>query len=195
MVLGNERIISMWPARGGPVISGGVIYFAAGVMPFEGVFIHAVDAASGEMIWTNSTSGNIWSLHQHGGAYSYGGPSPQGYLAVSGDKLIVPGGRTPPAVYDRHSGEFLYFNQATGMVGKGAGGYRVFAAEDWYLNHGMLYAMGDGAQFGHVPGDVIIPGAFIGVSGGGLVAHSSQLKSIGTEVDEQASEGSYRKEI
>ena len=193
MVLGNERIISMWPARGGPVISGGVIYFAAGVMPFEGVFIHAVDAESGEKIWANSTSGNIWSLHQHGGAYSYGGPSPQGYLAVSGDKLIVPGGRTPPAVYGRHSGEFLYFNQATGMVGKGAGGYRVFAAEDWFLNHGMLYAMEDGAQFDHVPGDVITPGAFIGVSEGGLVAHSTQLKGIGTEVDDRLQRGAIAK--
>jgi len=107
MVLGNERIISMWPARGGPVLKDSVIYFAAGVIPFEGVFIHAVNAINGERIWTNSTSGSIWQLHQHGGAYSFGGPSPQGYLAISGDKLIVPGGRTPPAVFDIKTGELV----------------------------------------------------------------------------------------
>jgi outer membrane protein assembly factor BamB len=77
MVLGNERVISMWPARGGPVLKDGIIYFAAGVMPFEGVFIHAVDAATGDRVWTNSTTGTIWNLHQHGGAWSYGGPSPR----------------------------------------------------------------------------------------------------------------------
>ena len=193
MVLGNERIISMWPARGGPVIMDEVVYFAAGVMPFEGIFIHAVDAKSGNKVWTNSTSGTIWNLHQHGGAYSYGGPSPQGYLAISGDKLIVPGGRTPPAVFDRNTGEFLYFNQASGMVGKGAGGYRVFASDNWFFNHGMLYALEDGAQFGHVPGDVITKNAFIGVYGDTLFAHKSELKTVEEEVEDRLQRGAIRK--
>jgi outer membrane protein assembly factor BamB len=194
MVLGNERLISMWPGRGGPVIKDGIIYFAAGVMPFEGVFVHAINADTGENIWTNSTSGAIWDLHQHGGAWSYGGPSPQGYLAVSGDKLIVPGGRTPPAVFDRRSGELLYFNQATGMVGKGAGGYGVFASDEWFINHGMLYALEDGAQFGHVPGDVITNEAFIGVFGNTLFANRSELKTIEAGVADRLQRGELRKQ-
>lgn len=194
MVLGNERVISMWPARGGPVMSDGIIYFAAGVMPFEGTFIHAVDAESGISIWTNSTTGTIWNLHQHGGAYSFGGPSPQGYLAVSGDKLIVPGGRTPPAVFDLATGELLYFNQASGMVGKGAGGYRAFASDSWFFNHGMLYALEDGAQFGHVPGDIITKDAFIGVSGKNIVAHKSELKTMETEIDDRLERGAIAKQ-
>jgi len=193
MVLGNERVISVWPARGGPVFHDGVIYFAAGVIPFEGTFIHAVNANTGEKIWTNSTSGSQWSLHQHGGAYSYGGPSPQGYLALSGDKLIVPGGRTPPAVYDRHTGEFLYFNQASGTVGKGAGGYRAFTSEEWYFNHGMLYSLEDGAQYGHVPGDVITGKAFIGKKADTLVAHYSDVKKTEVEVADRLERGAIRK--
>ncbi len=193
MVLGNERMISMWPARGAPVISDGVIYFAAGVMPFEGIFVHAVDAFSGNKIWTNSTIGTLWNLHQHGGAYSYGGPSPQGYLAVSGEKLIVPGGRTPPAVFDLATGEFLYFNQASGMVGKGAGGYRVFASGDWYFNHGIMYALEDGAQFGHVPGDVLTRDAFIGVSDNHIVAHKSELSETAAEIEDRLQRGAIAK--
>ncbi len=193
MVLGNERVISMWPARGAPVIMDGIIYFAAGIMPFEGIFIHAVDAVSGNKIWINSTVGSIWTLYQHGGAYSYGGPVPQGYLAINGDKLIVPGGRTTPAVFDRKTGELLYFNQATGMVGKGAGGYRVFAADNWFFNHGILYSMDDGAQFGPVPGDVITDDAFIGVHGNSLFAHKSEVKTVEVEIADRLQRGALSK--
>ena len=193
MVLGNERIISMWPARGGPVIKDGVIYFASGVVPYEGIFIHAVDAINGNKIWTNSTSGSNWSLHQHGGAYAFGGPSPQGYLAISGDKLIVPGGRTPPAVFDRKNGEFLYFNLPSGNVGKGAGGYRAFASEKWFFNHGMLYALKDGAQYGAVPGDIITENAFIGVDGNKLVAHNSDIKKTEVEIADRLEKGAIKK--
>jgi outer membrane protein assembly factor BamB len=193
MVLGNERIISMWPARGAPVIRDGKIYFAAGVMPFEGIFVHALSAETGEMIWTNSTSGAIWTLHQHGGAWSYGGPSPQGYLAISGNRLIVPGGRTVPAVFDIETGEFLYYNQATAMVGKGAGGYRVFASDGWFVNHGILYALEDGAQYGHVPADIITGNSFIGLSGNELIAHGSQLEVTETEAGDRLQRGVLRK--
>ncbi len=42
LILGNERLISMWPARGAPVIAEGKIYFTAGIWPFMGIFIHAL---------------------------------------------------------------------------------------------------------------------------------------------------------
>jgi len=37
--LGNARLISFWPVRGGPVIEDGVVYFAAGIWPSLGVFV------------------------------------------------------------------------------------------------------------------------------------------------------------
>src|SRR5204862_5011835 len=32
-ILGNERLISTWPARGAPVIADGNVYFAASIWP------------------------------------------------------------------------------------------------------------------------------------------------------------------
>jgi outer membrane protein assembly factor BamB len=46
-LLGNGRLISTWPVRGGPVVADGRVYFAAGVWPFEGVFVYALDAETG----------------------------------------------------------------------------------------------------------------------------------------------------
>ncbi|MCJ7752430.1 MAG: PQQ-like beta-propeller repeat protein, partial [Armatimonadetes bacterium] len=57
-VLGNDRLISMWPARGAPVLYDGTIYFAASIWPFMGTFIHALDAETGKVIWANSGSGS-----------------------------------------------------------------------------------------------------------------------------------------
>ena len=55
-LLGNRRLIPMWPVRGGPTLHNGVIYFAAGLWPEEGIFVHGVDAKTGVAVWTNSDS-------------------------------------------------------------------------------------------------------------------------------------------
>ena len=39
-----------------------------------------------------------------------GGLSPQGYLLVDGDKLLVPCGTARPATFNRHSGELIDFS-------------------------------------------------------------------------------------
>ncbi len=51
--LGNSRLISYWPIRGGPVLEDGKIYFAAGIWPTLGVFITALDAETGQFLWMN----------------------------------------------------------------------------------------------------------------------------------------------
>ncbi|MBN1465252.1 PQQ-binding-like beta-propeller repeat protein, partial [candidate division KSB1 bacterium] len=43
-ILGNKRLISTWPARGGVVVDAGIVYFSAGIWPFMGTFIYALDA-------------------------------------------------------------------------------------------------------------------------------------------------------
>src|SRR5262245_51645610 len=40
MVLGNDRLISKWPARGGPVVVDDVVYFGAGIWPSDGIFMY-----------------------------------------------------------------------------------------------------------------------------------------------------------
>ena len=50
--LGNGRLVSYWPVRGGPVVSedGKTVYFGSGLWPSMGVFVFAVDAETGSRI-------------------------------------------------------------------------------------------------------------------------------------------------
>jgi len=153
-LLGNKRLISAWPARGGPVLQDGVVYFAAGIWPFMGVFVHALDAETGKVIWTNDGSGSMYMLQPHNSP-AYGGVAPQGAMVVSDDKLLVPCGRSVPACFDRHTGEFLYYR----LTGK-TGGAFVCAIKDWFVSYHRdkvtsLYSLGTGesfiSRFGNVP--------------------------------------------
>ncbi|KPJ70727.1 MAG: hypothetical protein AMS14_10090, partial [Planctomycetes bacterium DG_20] len=153
-ILGNDRLISTWPARGAPVLSNGRIYFAAGIWPFMGTFIHAVDAETGAVLWTNSGSGSIYILQQHGSP-AFAGVAPQGYLAVAGDTLLVSGGRTVPAAYDCRTGEFLYYHVSSRAIGKDAGGYEVFVGKEFFFNGGAMYRLNDGAPL--MPTGAVLP--------------------------------------
>ncbi len=107
-ILGNGRLVSVWPVRGGPVLHDGKLYFAAGVFPFEGVFLYALDAETGQVVWLNDDCGYLYGQHPHD-AQSLGGVTPQGYLVVSGNELIVPCGQAVPARFDRQSGRLVSF--------------------------------------------------------------------------------------
>jgi len=109
--LGNARLVSFWPVRGGPVVADGVVYFGAGIWPTLGVFIHAVDAQTGEVLWTNDDSHAIENVRVDHNYVQESGLSPQGHLLVQGDMLITPNGRSMPARLDRKSGKLLYFVQ------------------------------------------------------------------------------------
>jgi len=141
-VLGNERLISPWPARGGPVLAGGTIYFAAGIWPFEGVFIYALDAETGSVIWTNDSTGAIYMNQPHDSP-AFAAVAPQGALAVAGDRLIVPGGRSVPAVFELHTGRFLYYRLAKN--GK-RGSHRVVATDSFFFNSGTVFDLADGSR-------------------------------------------------
>jgi outer membrane protein assembly factor BamB len=130
MILGNDRMVSRWPARGGAVVDRDVVYFAAGIWPTDGVYIKALDAASGREVWSNSTSGSIEMDKPHPGARAKSGVAAQGYLAVVGEKLIVPTGRSVPAVFDKNDGTLLYFHQQTS---RSYGGSRVVGAGEYFL--------------------------------------------------------------
>jgi len=117
-VLGNGRITSRWPARGGAVVKNGVVYFAAGIWQSEKIFLYALDPISGKSLWVNDSSGGIFMAQPHGGAYSTSGVSAQGYLAADDEKIYVPTGRAVPAVFSRKDGKFLFYHlQANGHRG------------------------------------------------------------------------------
>ena len=97
-VLGNGRMISLWPVRTGVIVDGGVAYFGAGVFPAEGLYLYAVGTDDGRLLWKNDSYGR-------GGT---GTVSPQGYLVASREKLFVPSGRAMPAAFSRADGKFLF---------------------------------------------------------------------------------------
>ena len=130
-ILGNKRLISVWPARGGPVIKDGIVYFAASIWPFMGIFIYALDAKTGKIIWNNDSNGSHYILQPHN-APSFAGVAPQGAFVVAGDKLLVPGGRSVPACFDRFTGKFLYYELASNSK---TGGSFVCALSDVFFNH------------------------------------------------------------
>jgi len=134
-VLGNQRVISAWPARGGPVLRDGRVYFAASIWPFMGTFIYALDAETGKVAWVNDGTGAQFIRQPHN-APSFAGVAPQGALVATRDILLVPGGRSIPAAFDRHTGEFLHYNLA--VSGKGNGGSFVAASETEYFVHTRL---------------------------------------------------------
>ncbi|MCP4171206.1 MAG: PQQ-binding-like beta-propeller repeat protein [Fuerstiella sp.] len=109
--LGNARVVSLWPVRGGPVYADDVVYFGAGIWPTLGVFVHAVDAKTGRVIWTNDSSHAIENVRVDHNYLQESGISPQGHMLVSGDMLIVPNGRSMPARLDRRTGKLHYFVQ------------------------------------------------------------------------------------
>ena len=170
LVLGNRRLISMWPLRGGPVIADGTLYFAAGIWPHDGSFLYAVDAETGELQWVNSgNSSDI--LEDSKGYFSFGGVAPQDPLVVAGDHLLVPGGRTVPTAFDRHTGELRYYHVAGRATGKAAGGHQVFVQDDWFFNRRDryvtdMYHVADGAQWGSVHVDLVTPELLLGVQAG-----------------------------
>ncbi len=119
LALGNQRLISAWPARGGPVIRDGVVYFTTSIWPFMGTFIYALDADTGSVHWVNDSTGAQYIKQPHS-APSFAGVAPQGALVATETSLIVPGGRSVPAVFERSTGKFGYFEINAG--GKGTGG-------------------------------------------------------------------------
>jgi outer membrane protein assembly factor BamB len=102
-IIGNGRMISLWPIRTGVLADEGVVYFAAGVFPYEGLYICALKADDGSVVWKNDTLGD--RAHE----LEFGGISPDGYPVASKDVLYIPSGRSMPAGLDRHTGEFLFY--------------------------------------------------------------------------------------
>ena len=134
-VLGNGRVISAWPARGGVVVRDGQVYFTASIWPFMGTFIYALDAVTGRVVWANDGTGAQYIKQPHS-APAFAGVAPQGPLAATRDLVLVPGGRSVPAAFDRKTGRFLYFQLEDS--GKGNGGSFVAAGEAEYFVHTRL---------------------------------------------------------
>jgi outer membrane protein assembly factor BamB len=75
LIAGNERIISLYPVRTGPIIDGRTVHVCTGLFPLQGVFQEKLDLATGESLG--------------GGEITV---SPQGYPSLVLGELATPTG-------------------------------------------------------------------------------------------------------
>lgn len=185
--LGNEQLISKWPARGAPAIVGDTIYYAAGIWPTDEIFVYALNCETGEPLWVNDDSGGLYMPQPHGGADAESGVSAQGYLVVSGPaatqvefpasfpegspeskpRLLVPTGRAVPAAFDLTTGKFEYFHlQQYGH----RGGFATMAVGPMFFNSGIAFDIGSGQA-----GETLGAGPMAAMPGGMVRADEKQV--------------------
>ena len=178
--LDHGRMISTWPARGGPVHRDGKVWFTASIWPFMGIFVHCLNAETGDVIWTNSGDGMNYTVQPHG-APSFATIAPQGHLALSGKHLIVPGGRSTPAVFDADTGKLLHFK-----YDKKQGNHRVYASGDYYFVDGDWRQVTNGAAIAEARPQLIGPREMINQNGGEVTAQKLEGRiEITTKTDKK----------
>ena len=64
-LIGNGRMISRWPLRSGVLVKDDIVYVTSGMWPSEGIFVYALSATTGEVIWCNDTSGHMYTVQPH----------------------------------------------------------------------------------------------------------------------------------
>ena len=130
-VIGSERVISVWPVRGGPVLVDGQIHFTVGVWPFEGTFLYSLDPETGRRV---RPSGNdpVSTTVEHD-VVTLNDLTPQGYLTATDATLYIPQGRSTVATLDRKTGQFGSLRYST----HGVTNYHVAASGPW-LFHGSV---------------------------------------------------------
>lgn len=169
-VLGNGAIISKWPARGGPVIRDDVLYWSAGIWQSEGVFLIAMNPATGKVLWNNSSAAQIEMPQPHGGANARSGVTAQGYLVATADQLFVPTGRAVPAALTRADGTFQYYRlQENGQ----RGGTGVMACGPFFYNGGFAFEAATGTA-SHAP----VAGVVCRFSAGVIHGEKDQLRAL-----------------
>ena len=88
------KLVSSWPVAGGVVVRDGTVYAAAGITHYDGTYVVALDARSGERKAQNTTSGILSSEVDSG-------ISMQGNLTiVDGELRFLGGGVYETARYD-----------------------------------------------------------------------------------------------
>ncbi|MHC4396249.1 MAG: outer membrane protein assembly factor BamB family protein [Planctomycetota bacterium] len=96
-----NSLLSTWPAASGVLVEDGIAYVAAGIANYDGTYLYALDAETGQIKWQNNTSGHL-------DPQAKTGVSVQGHLLLHNGKLYMAGGTSlSPAVYDIKDGKCL----------------------------------------------------------------------------------------
>jgi len=94
---GNSRLISISPVRTGVLVDGDTAYFGSGVFTFEGAYLCAANAETGQPLWKKKINDTC-----------------QGYMLASTDSLYVARARLNPLVLGREAGEVKYSHEGGG---------------------------------------------------------------------------------
>ena len=95
------KLLSRWPVAGGVTVVGNTVYAAAGITHYDGTYVVALDAVTGELQAHNSQSGTLEAEVNNG-------ISMQGNLSIVGEELrFLAGGVYEIARYDRKTLECL----------------------------------------------------------------------------------------
>ncbi len=129
-LLARGEMVSRWPVRTGVLVDDGVAFFGAGIFPHEDVFLYALDAKDGSVIWKQD---NLSA--EDAGRNDL---SPQGYFLASEKYLFVPSGRSLPAAFDRKTGKLVH--KRTHSWRSTAGG--VIGGTKALLADGQIYSGG-----------------------------------------------------
>lgn len=96
-----DRLLSRWPVAGGVVVENGTLYAAAGITHYDGTYLVALDAVTGELKASNDSSGRLSEQVDSG-------ISMQGNLQiVDGELRFLGGGVYETARYDLSTLECL----------------------------------------------------------------------------------------
>lgn len=129
-LLSRGEMIARWPVRTGVLIDGETAYFGAGIFPHETIYLCAVKAKTGEIVWKNDRISQ-----QDAGRNEL---SPQGYLLCNEDYLYVPSGRSLPVAVSKATGEIVFQRKHSWRADAGG----VVGGTKALLGDGQVYSGG-----------------------------------------------------
>ena len=142
--LGNGRLVSFWPVRGGPIVADDTLFVGAGIWPVLGTFVTALDPATGAVRWHNARLSHMTNIRTDHNRIADSALCPQGYLVAAGQRLLVPNGRGMPVGLDRATGQLLYYVQ-----GYRNGHCRVTTAGKWvFVGSNAVLDVATGREMG-----------------------------------------------
>lgn len=136
-----DQLISRWPVSGGVVVQGDTVYAAAGIAHYDGTYVAALDAKSGKLRASNTTSG-VLSPEVNSGI------SLQGELAIAdGELRFLGGGIYEVARYDLKTLKCLNEPKAQVFSQYHTAFYPYFPDYGKYVS--LEYACADGCTLTH----------------------------------------------
>ena len=143
------RMESVWPVASGVLVDNGVAYFCAGRCNFDRVFVYALNAATGAVLWRNDRIGKAVDVTGPETGVSPCGVSPSGPMAASKDTLFIPNGPSFPAGIRRSDGAILWWNRRGDSAQRSNINIQHLGGAELAVGGGLVFAGGRGRLTAH----------------------------------------------